>query len=513
MRTPYHGEMGPFELRSNVIMFHDWRYVTHGPARWETPDGRWLGLWGGGDVPPMHYAGRDNPHGICLRALPATKSAPFLSPNKQWEGMLFAPTVIREDGRYRLWYEAMAPADMVKGDDEHRNLLCYAESDDGVMWRRITTPHDIPGWGAVTNAVYGGPMAPAWAYHGGSVFRDDSCDAAERYKCIHLGTMTPEGIEAFLRKYPGECDPHNLRSRQKFAVCGAVSPDGLTWTPLDEPLNLQVSDTQNIAYYDAFLKKYVAYLRTWIMGRRAIGRAESDNFRHFPLPATILWPGCSAGPTDTWYANAKTVYPGTEDYHLMFPKRWRIAEDRFFCHVATSPDGILWEMPPDSQVLSPGDGREWDAGGVSIGCGLVDLPGDRVGVPFIGFCVPHKYPRRPPLGELAWAMWQRGRLIALEASDRGEFRTMPVVFDGDELRINVRTRHCGHVRVEVVGAGSKALAGRSFDDCDPIEGDHLDARATWLGQSSLPRAAGEALSFRVRIVAGELFEMRFRNSV
>jgi hypothetical protein len=457
----------------------------------------------------MHYAGRDNPRGIRLRALPATKSETFLSPNLAWEGMLFAPTMIHEDGRYRLWYEAMTPADMAKGDDEHRNLLCYAESEDGMTWRRVTSQREIPGWGAGTNIVYGGALAPAWAYHGGSVFRDPSCDAAERYKCIHLGTMTPEGIEAYLRKYPGECDPHNFVARQKFAVCGAVSPDGLTWTPLEEPLNLQVSDTQNTAYYDPFLKKYVAYLRTWIMGRRAVGRAESDNFRHFPLPETILWPGCSVEPTDTWYANGKTVHPGAEDYHLIFAKRWHIAEDRFFAHMATSPDGILWEMPPDSQVLSPGEGREWDAGGVSIGCGMVDLPGDRVGVPFIGFRVPHKYPRRPPLGQLAWATWQKERLIALEAPERGEFRTMTVLFKGNELRLNVRTRHSGHVRVEVVGPGGKVPPGRSFDDCDPIEGDHLDARVTWRGESAIPRNADEAVSFRLRLTAGELFAMRF----
>ncbi len=115
------------------------------------------------------------------------------------------------------------------------------------------------------------------------------------------------------------------------------------------------------------------------------------------------------------------------DYHILFPKRWCVAEDRFYVHIATSPDGILWGFPPDSQVLTPGEWGEWDTGGVSMGCGMVELPDDRIGVPFIGYRVPHKYPRRIPLGEIAWAYWKKGRLIALEAPEFGEFRTANVI--------------------------------------------------------------------------------------
>jgi len=509
VRTPYHGKFEPFMLRSNVIFFHDWRYVYHGEHRWETEEGESLGLWSTEPVPPLCWAGRYIPTGVRLRALPARKSEPFIRCDAPWEGVISSPTAIYEDGRYRMWYEAVPPEDMAGGRAGERNLLCYAESDDGIVWRKPSLGLATYQGRSENNIVYGGPLAPEWGYHGGSVFVDPRCPANERYKAIHLGFISKDTFEGYKRRYPGEIDPHNERVGRPSAVFGAVSPDGIHWSPLPEPLMLQMSDTQNIAYYDSFLRKYVAYLRTWVMGRRSIGRAESDDFRHFPLPETIIWPGADVGASDLWYANGKTVYPGTSDYHLMFPKRWRVSKDRFYVHMATSPDGILWGFPPDGRVLSPGERGEWDTGGVSVGCGMVELPGGRVGVPFTGFRVPHKYTRRPPLGEIAWAWWQKGRIVALEAEEHGEFRTMYVIFKGNELHLNVRTDHVGEVRVEVLESGGKPVKGRTFEDCDPINGDFLDRVVTWHGESYLDRGSNEPLAFRVRMSSAQLFSMAF----
>jgi hypothetical protein len=321
--------------------------------------------------------------------------------------------------------------------------------------------------------------------------------------------MDREAAEEFLRRHPQDVDPHNQRTTQLNALFGAVSLDGLHWRPLPDPLVFQVSDTHNIAYYDTFLAKYVAYMRTWVMGRRAIGRSESPDFRHFPLPETFLWPDASAGPTDTWYCNGKTVYPGTDDYHLLFAKRWRIAEDRFSMHLATSPDGILWGFPPASEVLTVGDRESWDAGGVSAGCGMVELPDGRVAAPYTGDAIPHKYTRHPPLGALAWAYWQPGRLVALEAPERGEFCTSRVIFRGRQLSLNVRTKQVGEVRVEVLDPQGEPIPGYTLADCDPINGDEFDHRVTWRGESIIPRQDDEPRAFRISLAAAELFALTF----
>ncbi len=510
MRTPYHGTREPLDLRSNVIFFHDWRYIHHGDTRWETDEGKTLGLWSATPIPPLRWAGRDIPKGICLKTIPAQKSEPIIIPDSPWEGAIFAPTVMKVGSVYRMWYEAVPPEDLASTRAGERNLLCYAESEDGVHWKKPSIGLvSRPGWDR-NNIVYGGPLAPEWGYHGGSVFLDPSCAAEERYKIIHLGFLSREAFEDFKREAPDQVDPMSERSNRPSAVFGAVSPDGIHWSPLPKPLVLQTSDTQNIAYYDEFLGKYVAYFRTWVIGRRSIGRAESTDFRRFPLPETVIWPGHSVGPSDLWYANGRTAYPGAPDYHLMFAKRWRVSEDRFYVHLWTSPDGILWGKNEDSQVLGPGEPGGWDAGGTSVGCGMVELPGGRVAVPFVGFRVPHKYTRTVPLGQIAWASWQKGRLVALVAREEGEFRTMYLDFAGDELHLNVRTAQVGEVRVEVVQTGGKPLDGRAMQDCDPLVGDSLDQVVTWRGDPKVRREPGQPVAFRIRMRWAELYGMAFR---
>ncbi len=508
MRTPYHGALEPFHLRSNTIMFHDWRYVYHGSPGWRTEDGRSLGLWSSEAVPQLRWCGADIPKGIRLRAAKGVKSGPIIVPDRPWEGIIFAPSLIRAEGRYRLWYEVVSPEQIEEGNPGHANHLCYAESHDGIEWGKPSLGIVDYGGSTENNIVYGGSSTP-WGYHGGCVFLDPKGPREERYKAIHLGFLPDEEYDRIREQFP-EADPLSERRGRHSVVFGATSPDGLHWGSLRDPLLLQSSDTQNTAYFDEFLGKYVAYLRTWVIQRRSVGRAESQDFRRFDLPETVLWPGQGVGPSDLWYSNAKTVYPGAPDYHLMFPKRWKVSEDRFYVHLATSPDGIMWGMPPESEVLTPGEGDDWDAGGVDVGCGMVEMGDDRVGVPFVGYRIPHKYTRSVPLGKIGLASWEKGRLVALEAEEEGEFRTMYVTFKGDSLRINVRTTAVGEVRVGVLGPKGKAIEGRDCVDCDPMTGNFLDRPVTWQGEAGILAPPGQQVAFRFRMRQAEIFSLSVR---
>ncbi len=467
-------------------------------------------MWSPERVPPLRWSGRDIPRGIQLRGMRARKGEPIVVPDRPWEGVIFAPSLIRDLGSYRLWYESVPPDDLATDQAGNRNLLCYAESKDGTNWEKPSLGLVCYKGSEDNNIVYGGSAAK-WGYHGGSVFLDTGCGPEERYKIIHLGFLRPQDLDRF-RKMGYEVDPRNERAKRPNALFGAISPDGFHWTPLDEPLMLQMSDTQNIAYFDPSLGKYVAYVRTWTMHRRSIGRAESATFRRFPLPETVLWSGSGVGPSDLWYANAKTLYPGTTDYHLMFPKLWRVSEDRFHVHIGVSPDGIMWSLPPRSQVLYPGNPGQRDAGGVDVGSGMVELGTTEVAVPFIAYAIPHKYTRTAPLGSIALARWARGRLVALHAEEQGEFRTMFVHFQGDELHVNVRTLPAGEVRIGVLGRDGNSPKDRSVADCDPVVGDHLDRVVTWHGQSELGHEPGQPMAFRVRMVSAQMFGMHFVES-
>lgn len=56
-------------------------------------------------------------------------SEPVLFPETPWENAsVMNPCVLYEDGKYRMWYSA--------GETYEPNVLCYAESGDGINWRK-----------------------------------------------------------------------------------------------------------------------------------------------------------------------------------------------------------------------------------------------------------------------------------------------------------------------------------------------------------------------------------------
>jgi len=506
MRTPLQNcNREPFALPSNVMLFHDWRWVNHGYPLWRGPDGQAVPMFHPRELPPIHFERGDSPHGLALRAVPARKSDPFLAPTGA-EGIIGCPRVMRDGSTYRLWYEAV-PADCRGGG--HENVLCYAQSDDGRSWTRPDVGKVLTGRNG--NVVFGGELAGEWGYHGGGVFEDPAAPEAERFKVVYLGRMDVPQWQALAAEYPGRVSPgHSWDAGAAYAACAAVSPDGLRWTRLPVPVSLHMSDTHNTAYYDTQLRKYVWFCRTWTMGRRSIGRSVSDDFREFAPPETVLWPGADVTATATWYGNGKTLYPGTVDYHLLLPWRWQVSDDRFQTHLLTSPDAILWTAPPGNLVLAPGERGQWDTGGVISGCGMVELPGGEIGVPFVGYRVPHKYPRKPPLGQFAWALWRRDRLVALEADETGEFSTWLVQPRGRQLRMNVQTKFSGHVRVEVLGLDRRPLPGRSLEDCDVIDGDFDEKVVTWRGDSDMRgRPDDGPVAFRIAMQHARLFSLRF----
>lgn len=508
--SPYHGLTPPYTLASNVVYFHDWRYVDTGGFRWAGSNGQGVPMWGTDPVPPMHLEHHNMPLGIHLEAQPAQKTEPVLTAEQASELFLFGGTCIHDEGRYRLWYECWPGEDIGTDRMGVFNLLRYAESGDGVEWK-------FPSLGAVeyqssrnNNIAYGGPVTPESGYHGGSVFKDPSAPPEERYKAFHLGHISQDGLARYRERRPDDIDPFHLGGERVPALFGAVSPDGLRFTQLPEPLVVQTSDTHNVCTYDVVTGRYVAYVRSWFFNRRTIGRTESNDFRRFPLPEELFWPNAVRAPYELWYANAKTMMPGTVDYHVMFPLLWSLPEDRFEFHLATSPDGIVWGFVPGGAVCEPGPPGAWDTGVTAPGLGMVALPGDRIGILYCGTPVPHKYPRRPPMGALAWAWWPKGRLVALRATIEGSFALYPLRFTGRNVHVNFRTRPSGYVQVEAIGPDGKVLSGRSFEDCDPLTGDELDRVVTWRGKSDLGHPEEAAVALRFRLRSADLFSVEFK---
>lgn len=513
-------------LRAGPHLFTDWRYVMVADV-W---DGfRWVERNSGDRVPLRVYddkgeyakgkidavmAPDDVPLGIRLAAQPGSRTDP--RPHDGPPGM----TLLQDGARLRTWG--------FNGWGFRRNVSRFdgavycAESDDGFEWRnRQVCAFDFSA------------CPDASAREPPTVFIDPAAAADERYKMVFLGhSRAPEYaaqrralLDRWLAQQPDAIDPtalsmldSNTAPQFDYARYGAVSEDGVMWRVLPDPLLFVRSDAQNVVYYDEAQQTYVWYLKSgWPAGRRCIARAETADFRRWPQPQVALLPPTHLGPDADWYTSSKTVYPGAPDHHLMFPTLYRHTTDDAELRVYSGPDGMTWNEVPGGPVLEPGPDSAWDGGFFTAGHGLVPLGGDQVGLPLSTSAWPHKYPRNRETMEsqrTAYVVWPRERLVALEAAGEGRFATMPLIFTGRRLRLNVRTRRAGEIRVEVGtsrpdGGFDTVLPGHSFADCRPIVGDSSDHVVGWRDGDDLGHGKSQALTFRFQLRAAQLFSFEF----
>ena len=295
---------------------------------------------------------------------------------------------------------------------------------------------------------------------------------------------------------------------------GAVSPDGLHWTRIEESLFVKFCDTQNVVLYDGELAKYVGYWRSGAGRRRAIARSETDDFCHWPQPDIVLQPDSQDPPTDDYYTNAYCRYPGGS-FHLMFPAIYRRVQDVVEVQLAVSRDGLNWSWPERVPIVAPGSEADGALGGFYAGPGLVPLPGDRWGLILRAEARRHNegyYSEDPQKGgHYSWAMWPKHRLVALEAPVHGRVTLNPRRLESDRILLNYQTEPNGWIRLELIEptlwppAHLEPLEGHSFADCEPLRGNDLAGEVRFSGSADLSALVGRDLCLRIEMHQAKLF--------
>ena len=220
------------------------------------------------------------------------------------------PTVFADDGGYRLYYNVRPPGGCE--DNDERQMTCYAESDDGIHWRKPALGLFAFNGSCQNNIVWRGAIS-----HNLTPFRDDNpaCPPDERYKAVGGVQWGAGGLWAL------------------------ASPDGLRWrklleTPLPLPGNF---DSQNVAFWDTAAGLYRAFWRGGSPGQRP-GRdcmsATSHDFRDWSAPAILDYaPGRSGSPEldlgddpsgdhHQFYTNGVLPYARAPHLLLGFPQRY-----------------------------------------------------------------------------------------------------------------------------------------------------------------------------------------------
>jgi hypothetical protein len=478
------------------VLFVDTGHILCGDLEWRHPaTGRPIPLIN----PPAPQveaiaARRHVAYGVQLVAQQAQK----LEPLEKCVG----PRVIFDEGLYRSWYlkTEMPPGQDFGSYSQQAQLafsICSTESRDGFDWSEPRCcPIEVPA-----------QIGP----DGFTFFVDPVGEPEERYKAV-WSAQVPAGERGALWAQYQKLHPRyhdwRLRPDHVYAMYGAVSPDGMQWSALTEPLMVHKSDTDTSVYYDEWLQKYVMYTRLYRHDRRWVGRAEADDFRHWGPVEPLLWPTLDDHVADDIYTNAYTTYPGQPQYHLMFPMLYHRFDQGSDVHLFSSADGICWDRVPGGPVISPGGPGEWDAEFIHAQKDLVPLGTDRVAIRYGGTPYPHKHPRWPAVleaGKQAWAWWRKGRLAAMTATEEGQFCTMPMIPAGRELRLNVLTRRGGWVRVGMAG-----VANRGVEQCDPICADSLSQTVSWQGQTDIGVCDGEPVILQFHLRAAEVFGYEWR---
>lgn len=185
--------------------------------------------------------------------------------DEPWEGSGTVYHSIFKDGdQYRMYYAAGQLTVTANGVDAgtHGQFCCYAESEDGVHWRKPALGlHEFQGSNANNIMMVRQKVGDAISEPGEpAVFKDENPDALPdaRYKALlpanRLPTDHRRGLLAF------------------------KSPDGLHWSPMsDKPiLTNGAFDSQNLAFWDAEHGHYQAY---WRNSPRAATIAKKSGIR------------------------------------------------------------------------------------------------------------------------------------------------------------------------------------------------------------------------------------------
>ena len=417
--------------------------------------------------------------------------------------------------------------------DWSKNWLFYAESKDGIHWKKPPLGQ-VELEGHDTNFIRLSFGKDAWA---NTVFRDPNGGSQDQYKMIYFEER-------------GE----------KKGMYPAYSSDGLHWKAydVDRPAVPYWSDTTNNLMWDPKKERYILYLRTfnklsrWMEAEslypegarvRTAGFATSTDFLNWDSPPTIRDADDRfisfhadekdpVGSRDFYTLEVLPYLDGyvgfTSVYHNMMGVA-PAAMDTGQCPVALDgQDGCSAPLEPGRGAL-PADGTP--AGlhsqraprSLGPGPGLFRARRDRPGGRGRGLALLRGIPGTPLVLSSPGAVRRVRVGLAILRLDgfvaitgKGALTTRPLRFQGRALEINATGvdkyvgPDYGTVRVEVLdGSTGQPVAGFTKDDSDPFGGDEIRHTVSWKGKSDLKTLTGKTIQLRFHLDKAKLFAFQF----
>ncbi len=442
-----------------------------------------------------------------------------------WEGNATAYYTAFKDGeKYRLFYRAWNLNVTDEGVEPGANaqIECYAESEDGIHWRKPALGlHDFQGSKAnnivLVNGEVGGMMVGTEA---AAVFKDENPSAPPhaRYKAFF-----------HFQKYAGGLVPFR-------------SPDGFHWTPMsDGPVitdsTRNAFDSQICSFWDTVRGEYRVYWRYMAPadGGRAIRTATSKDFVHWKNRADLEY---LDSPPEELYENCVKPYYRAPHLLIGFPVRYiergwsdsmqalpdfanRVrrakSSERYGTAltetlVMASRDGVRFKRWNEA-FLRPGVERTgtWNYGHQYMGWHVVETKSALEGAPNeLSMYASENYWLGHSSRLRRYTLRLDGFVSANAPMSGGELLTKRIRFHGRQLELNFSTSAAGSLRVEIQDAAGRPLPGFALSDCPPIFGDTIERPVTWAQGPDVSALAGQAVRLRFELKDADLYAFQFK---
>ena len=443
--------------------------------------------------------------------------------DRTWEGNACGHfTVFQDDGRYRMYYRGSHFETGKTLVRPHREVICYAESLDGIRWYRPNLGI-VEFEGSKANNIILDRLPVGGSVHNFVPFKDANPAAAPdaRYKAVSRGS--PErGLYAW------------------------KSPDGIHWKLMaDRPVITKgYFDSQNLAFWDSVRGEYREYHREFrkaaglpegTRGLRDVLTGTSQDFLNWTEPVWLSYPGA---PDEELYTNQIRPYHRAPHILLGFPSRYielgwsdsmralpelehrRLRAGVHIRYGTALTEGLFmagrdrirfhrWEEAYIRPGLRPVD--NWVYGDNFQNWGIVETQSHIEGAPNeLSVYVNESYWRGDGNKLRRHTLRIDGFVAVTAPMAGGEIVTRPLVFEGGRLTLNFSTSAAGSIRVELQDAAGTPLEGYGLDDCSVVFGDELEREVRWKGGPDVSSLAGRPVRLRFALRDADLFALRFR---
>ncbi len=460
--------------------------------------------------------------GVALRLHQPTARNVALTTDAPWEGNACHYRSVFQDGAvYRMYYSGLhwqEGGEAEKALASHPGFLLYAESRDGITWKKPELGLVSFGGSSQNNILLDPQALPEAGIDPAhfSVFKDDNpaCPPEARYKAFIVGKK-PRGL------YPFQ------------------SSDGLRFVPMQKTpvITKGAFDSQNLAFWDALRGEYREYHRDFLGKQRGIRTATSKDFRSWTEPIWLQFPGA---PDEQLYTNQIQPYARAPHMWLGFPMRYvdrgvtAVTYDlpnpnlrkllvalnpRYGTTVTdglfmSSRDGVSFKRWSEAFIRPglEGEGQSrWFYGDNSPAWGLIETRSELAPeLKELSLFATEGYRSGTSLNVRRYSIRLDGFVSVQASFQGGEFITKPVIFDGSRLVLNFSTSAAGSIRVELQEPSGQPITSYGLADSPEIFGDSLERTARWNGGMDVSRLAGRPLKLRFVLKDADLYSFRFR---